>query len=375
MRVLISIPNTGWISKHCVFSLLKLQQDKRYLTTIILPTHSPIDNNRNLIIIDFLKGGFDYLLIIDADNPPTKNPLDLIEYDKDVMIFPTPQWHLTKGALARGQYPIYWNCMDKVKGGWREHNKKEGLQEIDAGGTGCILIARRVLTKIKKPFERVWTEDGVVEKGSDFYFCEKAKEEGFKIFCHYDYPCMHFKEQELTEVIKAFGARDISATAQPNINTKEYWDKEWSKRKKRVYPYYKKIVSLTKDKKVLDFGCGRGDLMALLDNPYGIDISKKAIEIIQDQGMEGEVGSKPKGKWDAIVCTEVLEHLDNDKEMIEKFFKHTNTLIYAVPNNCLPPSVEPEHRRIYTKKYIKQITPNLKQIWEIGNYLLVLAHK
>lgn len=353
---------------------MKLLVDSRYNTTIILPTHQPVDNNRNLIIRDFLVGSYDYLLMIDSDNPPMNNPIDLVELDKDVMVLPTPQWNLTSKDLSLGRYPIFWNCMDEVEGGWKEHNPKKGLQEIDGAGSGCILISRKVLEKVKIPFERKWDEDGIVVEGSDFNFCRKVRDLGFKVWCHYDYPCRHFKEMELTEIVKAFMGRDVCSLGE-NINTKEYWDKEWSKRISRTYPYYKRITELTKGKRVLDFGCGRGDLMEMLDHPFGIDISERAIEIIKGRSFSGHVGTQPEGKWDVIVCTQVLEHLDDDRKMLDKFFNHTDYVIYAVPNNCLPPGVEKEHRRVYTRKYIEQITPYLKKITEFGDYLLVEASK
>lgn len=172
---------------------------------VILPTHTPIENNRNLIVRDFLRGEFSHLLMFDADNPPSRNPLELIELDKDVMILPTPQWHLTAEDGALGKFPIYWNCMDEdLEGdGWKEHSPQSGLQEIDAGGSGCMLIARRVLEQIKRPFERTWDEDGVCVYGSDFWFCKKAKDHGFTIWTHYAYPCLHFKEVEMGEVYQS----------------------------------------------------------------------------------------------------------------------------------------------------------------------------
>ena len=158
-----------------------------------------------------------------------------------------------------------------------------------------------------------------------------------------------------------------------NINTKEYWNNEWGKRGQRIYPFYSFVANLCKDKKVLDFGCGRGDLLSMLKNAEGMDISDTAIKILEARGLNGTVGTKPIDKYDIIVATELLEHIDNDKEMIEKFFKHAKTVIYAVPNNCLGPNEEPEHQRLYTKEYIKKITPNLKKIYEIDRYLIVVA--
>ena len=192
--------------KHVVFALLRLQTDTRYRLKIILPTHNPYENNLCHIVSQILSEDHDYWLSFDADNPPMNNPLDLVELDKDIIICPTPQWHTTRESIEKGDYPIFWNCMDAVEGGFREHAEKSGLQEIDAGGSGCMLVSRRVLEQIAKPFYRTTYHDGTVEQGPDFTFCMRAKAAGFRVWAHYDYPCRHFKEVELTEAIQAFGA-------------------------------------------------------------------------------------------------------------------------------------------------------------------------
>ena len=106
--------------------------------------------------------------------------------------------------------PVYWNGYDYVPGedAYKEHEEKDGLQRVDAVGTGCVLFARRVFENKelqKGAFVRKLYPDGRVEKGNDISFCERAREQGFEIYCHYDYLCMHFKELELNEVIKAYG--------------------------------------------------------------------------------------------------------------------------------------------------------------------------
>jgi len=193
--------------KHVVFSLLKLQTDPRYNLRIILPTHKPFENNLHHIIRDFLDGGEDYWLSIDSDNPPMNNPLDLVEYDLDIVGLPTPVWHFT--GEKPGERPIYWNAYRYVpeEDAYGEYDPKEGLQRVDAIGTGCFMVARRVFENEqmqKGPFLRTTYPDGRVEKGNDIAFCERARQEGFSIHAHFDYPCMHFNELELNEVVRAF---------------------------------------------------------------------------------------------------------------------------------------------------------------------------
>jgi hypothetical protein len=184
-----------------------LQQDGRYRLRFIMPSHKPYENNLHHIVNDFIGGDFDFWLNIDSDNPPQNNPLDLVELDKDIIGLPTPIWHF-KGD-QKGERPVYWNAydFDPTSGAYKEHVIREGLQQVDAIGTGCFLIARRVFNNPKMQkgaFIRKLNPDGTVERGNDISFCERAREAGFEIYCHFDYPCAHFSEVELNEVVRAF---------------------------------------------------------------------------------------------------------------------------------------------------------------------------
>jgi len=186
----------------------RLLLDGRHGVTIIRPSHNPYENNLHKIVVDFIKGPWDFWLNIDSDNPPMNNPLDLIEYDRDVIGLPTPVWHFT-GKEGPGERPVYWNAWDYVpeKDAYKEHEPKKGLQKVDAVGTGCLLISKRVFLypeMQKGAFTRQLHEDGTVNKGNDISFCERARKCGFEIFAAYDYPCMHFNQLELNEVIRAF---------------------------------------------------------------------------------------------------------------------------------------------------------------------------
>lgn len=204
--VLITVPNTKWIHKTVVHALLMLREDRRYSIMIKFPSARPYENNLNQIVRDFLDGGYDFWLSIDSDNAPINNPLDLVEMDKDVIGLPTPIWHFKNEK--NGERPIYWNGYDYAPEdfAYREHLPREGLQKVDAIGTGCFLIARRVFLDPKMQqgaFVRKLNMDGSVDRGNDISFCERAREQGFEIYCHYGYPCNHFAELNLHEVAYA----------------------------------------------------------------------------------------------------------------------------------------------------------------------------
>ena len=203
LRILISVPNgEGWIHKHVATALLKLMNDRRVERTIILPTHRPYVNNLNRIVKQFLREGYDFWINIDADNPPTKSPIDLCFLDKDVIGLPTPVWH----NEIEGDRPYYLNAMIEKEGGWTPFEDCVGLKEVDSIGSGCFVISREVVQAMRDDghfFFRKWNDEGIVEMGHDFLYFKKVRELGFKVWAHFDYMAQHFNELELIEVIQS----------------------------------------------------------------------------------------------------------------------------------------------------------------------------
>jgi len=90
------------------------------------------------------------------------------------------------------------------------------------------------------------------------------------------------------------------------------------------------ILSLVgSGKRILDVGCGEGYLAKLLmekgNEVYGIDISEHAVELARRNGVkafvcdvENEDLPFKKSFFDAIILSEVLEHLISPREVIEK---------------------------------------------------------
>lgn len=209
MRILVTVPNLHWIHKTVVAVLMRLQQDQRYDLRFEFPSNKPFENNLHHIVKMFRESDCQFWLSIDDDNPPTNNPLDLVELDKDVIGLPTPIWHFTD---TPGERPVYWNGYDYDSSvdGYREHMERDGLQRVDAIGTGCFLVHRRVFGHPAMQcgaFTRKLHADGTVHKGNDLSFCERVRRAGFEIYCHYDYPCNHLSEVDLDNVVK--GMRNL----------------------------------------------------------------------------------------------------------------------------------------------------------------------
>lgn len=72
--------------------------------------------------------------------------------------------------------------------------KLDSLIEVDAAGTGCLLIHRRVLEKMREDYQDetgadwAWFQDGPAGEnlwvGEDISFCKKVVDSGFKIHAH-----------------------------------------------------------------------------------------------------------------------------------------------------------------------------------------------
>jgi 2-polyprenyl-3-methyl-5-hydroxy-6-metoxy-1,4-benzoquinol methylase len=120
------------------------------------------------------------------------------------------------------------------------------------------------------------------------------------------------------------------------------------------------IVDVLKDKipangNVLDVGCGNGIISKGVGehgfNVYGIDISAKAIEKARSENLLANVKFDIKSaealiaegkKYDAVICSEVLEHLSFPGSLlnvIHQSLKDHGILIVTVPNGNGPREV------------------------------------
>lgn len=199
MFVLVSILNQGAIHPGLNKALEVMRDDPRHLVDIEYPADQPVCNNRNSIVKRMLGGDYDYLIMIDGnDTVPMFNPLELVELGLDVVGGACPQWR---------DGDIYWIALDKVKGGYKPivPERRVGLQQVDAIGTGCICIKREVLKRVKAPFMRKWSEDGIATLGGDFYFCEKVKAAGLEVWVDWSKICDHIKKVGLLSVLNLLG--------------------------------------------------------------------------------------------------------------------------------------------------------------------------
>lgn len=205
MKVFLSIPNTGWICSELTMKLPRWLKETKHDVYFESSNVKPIESNRNGIVQRFLASDCDYLLQIDSDVVPPKNPIELVDLNLDIVS--APCW-IYQHKLILNIYKL-----DKTDGMLVpvDPKKENGLIEIDSTGTGILLTSRRVLEAIKAPFERKYDENGIEELGQDLYFSRKAKEAGFRIFSHLDFISKHYKEIDLgiLQKVDSVNSKDI----------------------------------------------------------------------------------------------------------------------------------------------------------------------
>ncbi len=202
-KVLMCMPCvSGLVPTPVVQSLLQLHKpcDCAFLTI----DRQRIDKCRSYFAQQSIQGEFDYLFMIDDDNPiPPDTLVRFLEDDKDVVIAPI----LTRNPNAEGKHdmcayyrtdnPIpntdlpYYNFITKFR--------DDGyLHKIDAGGTGCILIKVEVLRKLAIKYQYIFEFGDIMVNGQrrtmseDVEFCERAITAGFEIWLDDRVRPLHF---------------------------------------------------------------------------------------------------------------------------------------------------------------------------------------
>lgn len=191
--VMIAVPTAENIHHTVVGTLCQILLQGKHDITTYISAMKDIGAHRNVVAKEFLKTDMEYLLMIDSDNPPPENVLDLVDLDKDVISCPTPinmNWN--------GVTNIYWNVFGDD--GYPRKDTGSGLEEVIGVGTGCILIHRRVLEALKWPFTTIRDKSDMRVRGTDLAFSQRVIEAGFKLYTHWDYPCRHYKDIDLLTI-------------------------------------------------------------------------------------------------------------------------------------------------------------------------------
>jgi SAM-dependent methyltransferase len=117
-----------------------------------------------------------------------------------------------------------------------------------------------------------------------------------------------------------------------------------------LYPRLKRHLS----GRVLDVGCGIGDMLRLRASTVGADINPRLVSYCRSQGLDAhliENGVLPfaDGAFDGAVLDNVLEHLEHPEPVlheIRRVLRPAGRLIVGVPGR-LGYAADPDHKIFY----------------------------
>lgn len=201
--VLIGMPSgSGMVPSAMLQSLLQLV--KPVPCGFMTVERQRIDKARNGIAMEALKGNFDYLLFVDDDNPIPPDTLQrFLEDDRDIVVAPI----LGRNPSPDGEHRLcaFYSREIRLADGRplrlydpiRQFREMGPLHRVDAAGTGCMLIKRRVLEALHAAhgenifefgdirFDPVEVDGATYRRrtmSEDCEFSERAVDAGFEIW-------------------------------------------------------------------------------------------------------------------------------------------------------------------------------------------------
>lgn len=182
-KVCITICTNRDIKPQTVQSLADMiaYTDTEVMTLIAREGYT-IAENRNYSIFKALENNCTHILFIDDDMEFPSCTLDcLLFHKKEVVGVDSKSRKLplstTVGLMKDGKL---WNPSE-VPGFYK---MPQDLFECWSIGFGVALIDLKVFDAIKKPwFSFEVHPSGMIMKGEDAWFCDQAREEGYKIWC------------------------------------------------------------------------------------------------------------------------------------------------------------------------------------------------
>jgi hypothetical protein len=197
-KVSIGVCDPGTVNGGFAFSLIQLAQSRssRLGPFIRVKGSGLLSKQRNRLVKQFLETKSDWLLMMDSDEQlPVESFDKLIEaaHDKERPIVAG----LVFASFETGfpyPKPVPTIFQDAPEGFLPLNNyDKDSLFQVDAAGTGCLLVHRSVLEAMREnadehqgqdwcwfidfPFNGEWI-------GEDLQFCRRVRSLGFPIYAH-----------------------------------------------------------------------------------------------------------------------------------------------------------------------------------------------
>jgi GT2 family glycosyltransferase len=212
-RILIAIPCLETIKVETVISLFSMTAVLKYDAKLNIHVSSVVHDARNKLVKDAIDTGCTHVMFVDSDIVFPEDAINkLVEDDKDIV----------GGLYFRKQIPHLPTIHEKDGERLLVPRTYPTTRpfEVFAIGTGFLMVKTEVFKKMPQP----WFYFGTYKKhavGEDVYFCWKAQERGYKVWCDPTFDLAH---------IGAYGFDKRDWEAEKDIEPKReidvYWNKE-----------------------------------------------------------------------------------------------------------------------------------------------------
>ena len=169
--------------------------------TLLLPEfpHGPwtgsIADARNSLVAQALHEGASYLMMADTDQVYPQDALTkLLSHKVDICgVRVHSRWFPYAPVFYRGTVGKYQFIPN-------EEMYSGKLVEIDATGTGCLLLNMEIFDRLEPPWFK-FSMNREKPVGEDIYFCHKAREAGIKIYVDTSIEVGHLATVEINETL------------------------------------------------------------------------------------------------------------------------------------------------------------------------------
>ena len=232
----------------------------------------------------------------------------------------------------------------------------------------CVMIYADV-------FQRIGLLNEEYETGGceDIEFCYKARWNGIKIHANWDdgtFPIYHKAEGTVHDPELVSDWSNVFLLNELKLAKK--YNTEWYKW--RLSNNYERAVFLKGDEvfpretqryefagknvlpgSVLEIGCSTGYGYQFLQSPayIGLDYDPIIVDVAKEQQWsdnatfyQADINTYELGQYTNIIAFEVIEHLDNGLEIVEKLKQHCKRLLITVPHNE-PKGFWGEHHKLH----------------------------
>src|SRR3990167_2597666 len=181
IKVGICLPTNRGLKPKCLHSLLEMVAYRRYDYRIFISTEGfTTAENRTWLAAQAVKADCTHIFWVDDDMIYEKDTLEkLLSHYKDIVG--------AAYANRRGDGDVIEYFDEKPEG---------SIVKVKSLGGGCVLTKTDVFKKVPQPW--FWYKihpTGAISMSHDWYFCEKAREMGFDVWCDTSFRPKHIGEK------------------------------------------------------------------------------------------------------------------------------------------------------------------------------------